>query len=69
MAVNRVDGPRGRVRERGLVTRSGHQCQGRSNRGLDPLRRGWLPSRSTPFDHPLLGGGLTSWSEANQPRI
>ena len=66
MAVNRVDGPGGRVRGRGLVTWSGHQCQGRSSRGSDQLRRGRLPSRSTPLVHPLLGGGLTSWPEANQ---
>ena len=66
MAVNREDGRGGRVRGRGLVTRSGHQCQGRSSRGSDPLRRGRLPSRSTPLDLPLLGGGLTSWPEANQ---
>ena len=66
MVVNRVDGRGGRVRGRGLVTRSGHQCQGRSSRGSDPLRRGRLRSRSTPLDHPLLGGGLTSWPEANE---
>ena len=48
------------------MTRSRHQCQGRSSRGSDPLRRGRLPSRSIPLDYPLLGGRLTSWPEANQ---
>ena len=55
MAVNREDGRGGRVRGRGLVTRSRHQCQGRSSRGSDQFRRGRLPSRSSPLDHPLLG--------------
>ena len=66
MTINRVDGRGGRVRGRGLVMRRGTSAKRVRVGSWTRFEEAGYTVGVPPLDNPFLGGGLTSWPEANQ---